>query len=322
VEVGGTSLRAAWFDPARQVLERRRTAPTPNHIDGELAGLQQAVLEAMRTLAAEVLGGDRPAVVAVAYSGPLEAGRVLATPTVLGTSGGEPFPLQQACEDLWPGATVHTMNDLTAAGYRYVAAGLRDFAVVTVGSGIGHKIFLDGRPRVGPGGRGGEIGHLRLDLSADAPPCDCGGRGHLGGLASGRGTVAGVRRRAASDPEGYAGSALARHVGDPGRIDGPAVVAAFRAEDAFTMAAVHAAVRYLGQGLAAIHLDTGVECIVLVGGFALALGESYRKLVVAAAADACWGIGQDWDAIVRLGEHDEDPGLLGSGLFASGLVGQ
>jgi glucokinase len=323
VEVGGTFLGAAFFDPARRVLERRRTAPTPNYLDGERAGLQRAVLDAIRTLAAQVLDGDEPAIVAVAYPGPLdEAGRVLATPTVLGSSAGEPFLLQQACEDLWPGATVHTMNDLTAAGYRYVAAGLRHFAVVTVGSGIGHKVFLDGRPRVGPGGRGGEIGHLRLDFSADAPPCDCGGRGHLGGLASGRGTVAGVRRRAASDPEGYAGSSLARHVDDPRRIDGPAVAAAYRADDAFTVAAVRDAARYLGQGLAAIHLDTGIERIILVGGFAIALGERYRRLVAAASADACWQIGQDWDAIVRLGELGDYPALLGGGFFASGLVGR
>jgi predicted NBD/HSP70 family sugar kinase len=322
VEVGGTFLGAALFDPTRRILGRRLAASTPNYLDGERADPQQAVLEAIRTLAAQVLDGDEPSVVAVAYPGPLdEAGRVLAAPTVLGTSAGEPFPLQRACEDLWPGATVHTMNDLTAAGYRYVADGLQDFAVVTIGSGIGHKVFLDGRPRVGSGGRGGEIGHLRLDFSPDAPPCDCGGRGHLGGLASGRGTVAGVRRRAASDPEGYATSSLAEDVGDPPRIDGPAVAAAYRAEDPFTVAAVRDAGRYLGQGLAAIHVDTGIERIILVGGFAIALGESYRALVVNACADACWQIGQDWDDIVRLGEPDDHPALLGGGVFASGLVG-
>jgi glucokinase len=319
VEVGGTTVRAARFDRALGVLERKRTAPTPNGVGATGAGSQQAVLDAMRALAELVLDGARPAVVTVAYPGPLdEAGRVLASPTVLGAAAGEPFPLQRACEELWPGATVHTMNDVTAAGYRFAATGLRDFAVVTVGSGIGHKVFLDGRPRTGPGGYGGEIGHLRLVFSADAPLCDCGGRGHLGGLASGRGTVAAIRRRAASDPEGYALSALARH-GDPRHVDGPEVAAAFRIQDAFTLDTIRDQARYLGQGLAAIHLDTGVERIVLVGGFAIALGEPYRRLVAAASSEACWNVGQDWDAIVQLG--DADAGLLGGALFAAGLVG-
>lgn len=321
VEVGGTSMRAARFDAVRRRLELRCAAPTPNHLDGANPDPRQAVFDGMRSLAARVLDGDEPAVVAVAYPGPLnEAGSVLAAPTVLGARGAEgPFPLQAACEDMWPTATVYTMNDLTAAGYHYVGTGLRDFAVVTVGSGIGHKVFIDGQPRVGPGGRGGEIGHLRLDLSPDAPVCECGGRGHLGALASGRGTVAAAHRRAAANPETYSRSALSALVSDPSHIDGPAVAAAYRAGDAFTVAAVRDAVRYLGQALAAIHVDTGVEHIVLVGGFATALGEGYRRLAAAAAADACWDIGQDWNTMVLLGDADDASGLLGCGLFASGV---
>jgi C7-cyclitol 7-kinase len=323
VEVGGTSLRAACFDRARRALASRCAVATPNHLRGERAGLQDEVLRAMADTARRALAGRRPAAVAVAYPGPLDGdGRVLATPTVVGAGDGEPFALRPACEALWPGARVHTMNDMTAAGYRYVAAGMCDFAVVTVGSGIGHKVFLDGRPRVGRNGRGGELGHLRVDLSPDAPRCECGRRGHLGALASGRGTVAAVRRRARRDPAAFAGSALGRAVGDVEAVDGPAVAAAFHAGDPFTVAVVREGVRYLGVGLAAIHVDTGVERIVLVGGFARALGEPYRRLVVAAAGDACWSIGQDWDAIVRPGEPDDDSGLLGAGLFAAGLVGR
>jgi C7-cyclitol 7-kinase len=74
-------------------------------------------------------------------------------------------------------------------------------------------------------------------------------------------------------------------------------------------------VRPLGQALAAIHLDSGIEAVVLVGGFATALGEPYRRLVVDAAADACWNVGQDWNAIVRLG--DADAGLRGCALRAT-----
>jgi glucokinase len=125
-----------------------------------------------------------------------------------------------------------------------------------------------------------------------------------------------------SYPAAFAASALAAGAGAVAGIDGPAVAAAFRAGDAFTVAAVTDSARWLGQGLAAIHLDTGIEVIILVGGFALALGERYRRIVAAAAAGACWGVGQDWGAMVRLGEPDDDSGLLGAGLFASGLVGR
>lgn len=324
LEVGGTTLRAARFDPERRCLQDRRASDTPSHPNGGSRDddVHREVLRSLARLAGEVMAGEPPASVAIAYAGPVDRqGQALAAPTVLRRSGGPPYPLRAACSQLWPQATVHALNDLTAAGYRYVRPGLPDFAILTVGSGIGHKVFLDGRPLLGSAGRGGEIGHLRLDFSPDAPPCDCGGLGHLGGLASGRGTVALVRRLAAREPGGFRTSLLARLVQDLGEIDGHTVAAAYLAGDAFTTAAVGDAVRYLGQGLAAIHLDTGVERFLLIGGFARALGERYRRQVVTAAGAAGWQLGQDWDQMVLLGAPDDDSALIGAGIFATGAVG-
>ena len=314
VEVGGTSLRAACFSPQGEMLDTPFTAAAPNHLDDGGPRLLEAILAAVGDVAGNALGARQPRVAVVAYPGPIDHhGNVLAMPTLLGRADGE-FDLGAACRRLWPAAVVHTMNDVTAAGYRYVAAGQQDFAIVTVGSGIGHKLFLDGRPRVGPRGRGGEIGHLRLDHTPDAAECECGGRGHLGGLASGRAVVLELRRRSQADPA-FAGSEL-RNVAV---IDGPAVAAAFHAGDRFTLDTVEPAASFLGQGLAALHLDSGVERIILVGGFAVALGEPFRRMVARACADACWDVGQDWDRILETGE--EDAGLRGAGLYGAGIVG-
>jgi C7-cyclitol 7-kinase len=318
VEVGGTSIRAAAVGPQGDLVQPVARADTPNHLDGrDHDDLQETVLAAMQHLAAGVLDGAGPDSVCVAYPGPIDAtGHVLATPTVLGAPK-RPFALGDACRRLWPAARMATVNDVTAAGYRYAADGARDFAVVTVGSGIGHKLFMDGRPRVGDGARGGEIGHLRLDYSPDAPQCECGGRGHLGGLASGRAVLAEARSRAARDPAAFGRSALSGTC-DPPAIDGPALASAFLGGDEFATGVVSDATRYLGQALAALHLDSGVERIILVGGFALALGEPYRQLVARACAAACWDLGQDWDAMVETGELDA--GLRGAGLVAAGVV--
>jgi predicted NBD/HSP70 family sugar kinase len=323
LEVGGTTLRAALFAPGSHALTNRRSALTPNHLDRvDEPDLQGDVLAELSLLATGVLDGALPRLVAIAYPGPIdEKGRVLAAPTVLGRPAGEPFDLQGAAQELWPSARVTVLNDVTAAGYRYVASGLRDFAIITVGSGIGHKVFLEGVPRVGPGGRGGEIGHLRLDYGPAAPACECGAQGHLGALASGRGTVANVRRRAEAEPAAFAASALSLLVGSPAEVDGPHVAEAYQAGDPLVVAAVAESVRYMGQGLAAIHLDTGVESFLLVGGFALAMGETYRRQVAISARDASWNVGHDWDRGVRLGELDDDSALLGSGLLLTGIVG-
>jgi C7-cyclitol 7-kinase len=317
LEVGGTTLRGARYDPVTATVSRRVDRRTPSPFaGGSSAAQQQRVLDAMAALGRVVMADRSPERVGVAYAGPVAPdGRVLAAPTILRRTGSEPFDLRAACADLWPGAAVVCVNDLTAAGLSYAADGRRDFAVLTVGSGIGHKVFLDGVPRVGHG-RGGELGHLRLDYSADAPVCDCGGRGHLGALASGRGTTAMVVRHARSHPELFARSALGGL--PPESIDGVAVAEAFRAGDPFTRSAVHVSVRHLGTALAALHLDTGVEDILLVGGFATGMGEDYRRLLVGSATDAAWAVGQDWERMLRFGERADTAALRGAGLAARG----
>jgi glucokinase len=209
---------------------------------------------------------------------------------------------------------VTVVNDVTAAGYRFVDAGWSDFCIVTVGSGIGHKVFVDGRPIVGPAGRGGEIGHLQVDPSPEAPVCDCGGRGHLGGLASGRGTLAALQRRALRDPDGFARSRVGRSATAAGPLTTVELVDAFLADDDFVGAVVAEAAGQLGMALAAAHLLVGVERFVLVGGFARALGPRYRLLVARAAAERSWDLGQDWEAMVTFGYDDDDSGLIGAGL--------
>jgi C7-cyclitol 7-kinase len=219
---------------------------------------------------------------------------------------------------LWPTARVLIMNDVTAAGYCYLTRPDEDLCIVTVGSGIGNKVFIGGRPLVGPGARGGEIGHVQVDFSENAPFCDCGGRGHLGAMASGRGTGFQTARLAAQDPPGFVSSLLGRRVeGNLGRVDNEAIVEAFHQEDPWTLRLIRNMVRPLGQALAAIHVGIGIERFIIVGGFALALGACYRHLLAEAAASCCWDLGGNWDGMIELGHDDDDTGLIGAGRLAT-----
>ncbi len=317
IEIGGTNLRAALFDPVARTLSHRVHAdapPAPPPGDSAIEA-RTALAEAVRRLGLDVLGGNAPDVVSIAYPGPIDdRGLALAAPTLLGVTGPEPLPLQQDFGSIWPAARVMVLNDLTATGYRYVDRGLRDFCVLTIGSGVGHKVFIDGRPQLGVAGRGGEIGHLLVDPGVEALTCDCGERGHLGGIASGRGTERMLRARAARDPEGFRASALGAAVDAPSAIDGPAVADAFVRSDPWVRSAVAIGLAYLGHGIAAIHLAVGSERFILVGGFAFAMGEPYRRMLVGAAEAACWRIGQDWDRMIEFGIPDDDQGMIGAGL--------
>jgi glucokinase len=235
------------------------------------------------------------------------AGRL---PSLLGPGYRGGLDFAGLARRLWPARPAFACNDLTAAGARYVAAGHRDFGILTLGSGVGGKLFIDGRPLLGSAGFGGEIGHWRVP---GAPPaqCDCGGVGHLSALSSGRGSVRLARWRAGEDPAGYKASSLGPLVLTP-----EALVTAFHAGDRWAEASIEASAEYLGAALAALALAAGLELFFLTGGFAVAAGEPFRALTAAAAARHAWDMGQDWDQMVRLAAEGEEPGLLGTGFYA------
>ena len=321
-DLGGTTLRAGVYDPDRDALSRVARRATPNRWTvpaASAAEIYARVFDAMRSLARDLLPDVPPAIVSLAFPGPLDpAGNALAAPTVFGAPLPARLPLGEDLTRTWPDARVLVLNDVTAAGYRYLRSPHDDLCVVTVSSGIGHKIFIDGRPLTGRRGCGGEIGHLRVDFADDALACDCGGAGHLGAVTSARGALRTARKRARQDPAGFDHSMLADAVGrDVDALDTRALVAAFRAGDAWTRGLIREVVRPLGQALAGIHLAIGVERFVVIGGFALALGEAYRRQLVAAIAASAWDLGTDWNAMVELGIDDDDAGLLGAGRCAT-----
>ena len=307
-EVGGTNLRAGLFreDPSPHVTLSKR-AEEPG------LGPHQAVDTCFR-LAGELLE-EPPSLVGVAWPGPIDArGVALASPTM---GYMQPFDVEGAFRRGFADARVRVVNDLTAAGLRLTEEGSEDFCIITVGSGIGHKVFIGGRALVGAGGMGGELGHLLVDRSAEAPRCACGRVGHLGAIASGRGVVAAMRRAALADPAAFRSSRLGGIVrGD--EVSGPDVARAFASNDQWTTEIVTRASSYLGIAIASVHLGVGIERFVLVGGFALAMGEPYRELVARSAGAASWDLGQDWAGMVELGSSDDDHGMVGAGLVAIG----
>jgi len=321
-DIGGTNLRAAIYDPQTNQLVKRGSKPTPNHHrhpDLPPDDILRLLVGRMDDLAEELLDGQVPANVTVAFAGPLnKANQITAAPTIWGTTAAKPFNLLADLEVLWPAPQIHLFNDVTAAGYRYLRAADESLCMITVGSGIGNKIFIDGQPFTGNAGRGGEIGHIVVDHDPDAIVCDCGQRGHLGGIASGRGTLATAKRWAERDPNGFARSSLfeATH-GQADQLTNSEIVNAFHEGDVWAGNVISYVAGKLANVMAHIHQALGIERFVIFGGFGTALGEKYRDLLVASAQSDCWSSGQDWDQMIELGAADDDSGLLGAGRFAN-----
>ena len=192
--------------------------------------------------------------------------------------------------ELWPETAIHVLNDLTCAGYSFVRSGHYNFCVLTVGSGVGNKIFLEGKPYVGDEGFGGEIGHVKVSPQRGSAVADV--HTDLGHIASGRGTVSLAKLWAERRAEEFRESALgdlSRHA--PDQLWSERLVAAFRQTDALARAIVQAAAQPLAQALSHIHLGLGITRFFVTGGFASALGEEYRRMLVSLMQEAAWDVG-------------------------------
>ncbi|MFF3500875.1 ROK family protein [Streptomyces sp. NPDC003247] len=326
LDVGGTTLRTGTYDPVTAVLSGVRRVPVEGvarHPGDPVAVLQERVVDQIVHEVARHTDGAAPRAVGVAFAGPISAGGlVLAAPTVWGRRGA-PLPLGQLLSRRI-GAPVVVVNDLTAAAWRYAATEAEPFCLLTVSSGIGNKVFRGGDVLLDADGHGGELGHWVCDPSPDAPLCDCGGRGHLGGIASGRGVLAAARRAVAADPAGFARSRLAELCG--GRadaLDNPAIAAAVREGDPFATGVLRGTLTYLAQAIGAVFTSIGICRYVIMGGFALAVGERYRELLVGELVRlGCFGLDADAvDALVSLGRPDDDHGLIGVGRLLADRTG-
>lgn len=154
--------------------------------------------------------------------------------------------------------------------------GSRHMVMLTLGTGIGGGLILNGELYRGAYGAAAELGHITIDL--DGPPCQgfCPGIGHLEGLASGTAAGTLAAESAAERPE----SALGRAAAEGREPDAKLVVELAREGDEEARAVLAEVGRRLGFGIANYVNIFNPELVVLGGGFARA-----AELIVESALD-------------------------------------
>lgn len=307
VDVGGTKtaigpVDAAGVRLAPPLTESTRAKSREAFLTGLEATLRRAVTE---------FADFAPVAVGVACAGTVdgEHGVVVASPNL----PLDDLPLAAILEEGLR-LPVFLENDVNAAVRGEVAlgaaVGLRHVVMVTLGTGVGGGLWLDGRVYRGAGGGAGELGHTVVRVGG--LPCPCGGRGCLEMYASGRALVRYAAARAgdaAADPTGSL-AALQKE----GRLTGGAVSRLAREGYPGALEAVGELSRWLGQGLVSITNAFDPEMIVVGGG----TGE-LKELLLAPAREVVrrYAIPPGRDRVIiaaaELGNH---AGLVGGALAA------
>ncbi|MGD1996181.1 MAG: ROK family protein [Anaerolineae bacterium] len=257
VDFGGTQIRAARYGEDMRIQERI-ALPTEAEegSDRVLGRIEAAVREVWPSPGGEV------AALGVAAPGPLDSRRgvLLFAPNL---PGWHDVPLRDRLTEMF-GIPAFVGNDanLAALGeHRFGAGqGVDDLIYLTISTGIGGGIVLDGQLFEGGRGLGGEIGHMVVD--AQGPPCLCGSRGCLEALASGPAIAQAAREAIA---EGRPSSLLERVGGDPERITAREVNQAASEGDELSCEVFQRAGFYIGVALVSLMYLLNPSLFVLGG---------------------------------------------------------
>ena len=301
VDVGGTKIAAGVVDPDGTIVDRRRTTTPADTADA----LDQGILEVVRALCAD----HKVAGIGVAAAGFVDEHR--ATIRFAANLPWRDHPLRDILSRL-VSIPVIVENDANAAAwgeYRFGAGrGVHDVVLVTVGTGIGAGIVIDGGLVRGAFGTAAEPGHLRM--VPDGHPCGCGNRGCWEQYASGKALLRRAREMARDEPEEARGF-LAAAGGQVDALTGPMITQAAAAGDPGARAVLAETGRWLGEGIAALAavLDPAV---VVVGGGVSDAGELLLGPARAAFLPLLTGAAYRPHLEIRRAQLGNDAGIVGA----------
>jgi len=249
------------------VLHAMQSEPTHAE-DGATAVLDRLVALAERAIAQtrREIPGAKIIGVGAGAPGPLDtkSGIVLLTPNL----GWVNMPLRQIIRDrLGLPATLDNDANCAVLGEWWVGAarGARHAIGITIGTGIGGGLVLDGKLYHGASDVAGEVGHATIDI--EGRRCKCGNYGCLEAYASGPN----IALRAVEELEVGAVSALRGMVGgDLKKITAQTVYEAAHQGDELALEVVNDTAKFLGVGLANLLNVFNPEVVVVCGGVTLA----------------------------------------------------
>ncbi|MGA2400375.1 MAG: ROK family protein [Syntrophobacteraceae bacterium] len=312
VDLGGTNLRAALVDRSGEIIESRITQVP---LDRGAERISKKLLAQCRALvrSAAKLGMEVGAI-GLAVAGKIDraGGSVIFSPNLPVLDG---YPLGHDIRRNL-GIPVCMENDANAFGlgesFTGAARGVRNWVGITLGTGTGGCLFLNGKLWEGDDlGFSAEIGHMIVEPGG--PVCPCGSEGCLEAFASARALVSGARR--AVHEQKNEESPL-RALESEGKLSAQAIYACAKRGDPTALALFDKMGRALGICLANIFSALGIRRAVIGGGVSTAW-DLFIGPLEKALAQNCSMLDPGL-AVVTQSRLGNDAALIGAARLAAG----
>lgn len=263
IDIGGTNYSVALVGEDGTVIEKQRR-PT------DRAGGRPWMLRQLEMACRQLLerAPERPAACGIGFGGPVDfpAQRIQRSMHVGGwtnfrLAGHLATALNLPCV-MDNDANTAALGEFTCGAGR----GTRSMACLTVSTGIGGGLVLDGEVYRGPRSFAGEFGHT--PLVPNGPPCACGARGCVEAVCSGDALGRAVRAEAGRHPRAW--SAVVKTAGSRQALEAKTVFDAARQGHPAARALIECYCDDFGRGLAGLIALLNLDCVVLGGGVSLA----------------------------------------------------
>jgi glucokinase len=304
IDVGGTNLKAGLVDGKGRILASARR-PLRFQSAERLA---ETLAELARETMAQAGVSEREVrFVGIGIPGAVSAGQIVYTANI----PMEHVPLESLFrKKLDLPVLLGNDADCAAVGEYFCGAGrgTRDFLVVTLGTGVGGGLILNGRLYTGMG-MGGEIGHMVIER--DGLPCSCGRRGCLERYASATGLIAMTQAAMEQNPD----SLLCTVAGKQGAVNGQTAFLAAQQGDRTAREVCQTYVTYLAAGVTNLINILHPEKLAIGGGVSAAPEELLLRPLQKLVAEECYGRhGGLYTEVVRA-ELGNDAGIIGAALL-------
>jgi glucokinase len=300
VDVGGTKIAVAAVEGVTATHAVEHPTVLVN-ADALLDGLEHAVRNVIRAAGQpEAIGVGVPS--QIEY----ETGTVESSVNIPLTG----VPLREELGRRF-GVPVFVDNDGNCAALAEAhIVGARNLVMLTLGTGVGGGIVIDGLTFRGAHGLGAELGHMTIN--PDGPPCpgNCPNHGCLEAYCSGQAIERDANQLARDRPESH----LATLLGEDGKVSGPALAGAADGGDPDALLLIENFARMLGVGIATCVNAFEPERLAIGGGLSRASHLFFDRAVQEAESRALPAL---WRRVtIALAEGGADAGVIGAGVLA------
>lgn len=309
VDLGGTNIAVGLVDENYKIVYKQST---PTNADREA----EAILADIAALCRRVCSEFGIALADVEAIGVATPGAANFKTGVVEYTNNLPFyklPMAKILSEQLDGKAVHIENDANAAAWGEAVAGaakgVRNSVMITLGTGVGGGIVLDGAVYSGFNCAGGELGHMVIEH--DGAPCTCGRKGCWEAYSSATALIRMTKEKMEECKAQGRETALGNHLSKDGRVTGRTAFDAMRAGDTAAKEVVDTYLSYLVTGLGNIANIFQPEVISLGGGVS-GEGQSLIDVLAPAVENERYAHKVLPGSELRIAKLKNDAGIIGA----------